>query len=80
MIVSEQEDFGKLELRINEILKEKHISKNRICKEMDIPRANFNRYCRNDFQRIDANLICKLCYYLDVDVSELIVYKRPEEE
>ena len=37
MIVSEQEDFGKLELRINEILKEKHISKNRICKEMDIP-------------------------------------------
>ena len=80
MIVSEQEDFGRLELRINEILKEKHISKNIICREMDIPRANFNRYCKNSFQRIDANLICKLCYYLDVNVSELIVYKKPEEK
>ena len=80
MLVSEQENFGRLELRINELLKEKRVSKNRICKDMDIPRANFNRYCRNDFQRIDANLICKLCYYLDVDVSDLVVYKKPKEK
>jgi len=72
-------DCGSLELRIEAVLKEKGISKNQICKEMDIPRPNFNRYCKNSFQRIDANLICKLCYYLDVNVSELIVYKRPEE-
>ena len=80
MLVSERDNFGAIELRINEILREKHISKNKICKEMDFPRANFNRYCRNDFQRIDANLICKLCYYLDVDVGDLIVYKRPENK
>ncbi len=73
-------DCGSLRLRIEEILKEKGISKNQVCKEMDIPRPNFNRYCKNGFQRIDANLICKLCYYLDVDVSDLIVYKRPEEK
>ena len=80
MLVSERDNFGAMELRINEILREKHISKNKICKEMVIPRANFNRYCRNDFQRIDANLICKLCFYLEVDVGDLIVYKRPESK
>ena len=80
MLVSERENFGSVELRINEVLKEKQISKNRICKDMDIPRANFNRYCKNSFQRIDANLICKLCYYLEVDIGDLIVYTRPEEE
>ena len=73
-------DCGSLELRIEEVLKEKGISKNQICKDMDIPRPNFNRYCKNRFQRIDANLICKLCFYLDVDVGDLIVYKRPQEE
>ena len=73
-------DCGKLELRIEAVLKEKGISKNQICKEMDLQRPNFNRYCKNNFQRIDANLICKLCYYLDVDVADLIVYKRPEEK
>lgn len=36
--------YGELHLRINEILEEKGISKTRICKDMDIPRSNFNRY------------------------------------
>lgn len=74
----DQVDFGKIELRIMDILKEKNISKNTICKELDIPRSNFNRYCRNDFQRIDTGLLCKLCWYLDIDISELIVYKKSE--
>ena len=48
-------NYGHLELRIEELLQEKGISKNMICKELDIPRSNFNRYCRNEFQRLDAN-------------------------
>lgn len=72
-------DYGKLELRINELLKEKGISKNQICKDMDILRPNFNRYCKNDFQRLDAALLCKLCYYLDVEIGELINYLPPEQ-
>lgn len=70
-------EYGSLSLRIEEILKEKGISKNQICKDLDIPRSNFNRYCRDEFQRMDASLICKLCYYLDVDIADLIVYNKP---
>ena len=71
-------EYGKLIFRIEELLKEREISKNQICKALDIPRTNFNRYCRNDFQRLDAGLICKLCWYLKVDVGDLIRYE-PEE-
>lgn len=79
MLVSGLEGYGAVKLRIEDILKEKGISKNKICKDLDIPRGNFNRYCRNDFQRIDAALLCKLCWYLEVEISELIVYTRPEK-
>lgn len=72
-------DYGALTLNIERILKTRGISKNQICKDLDIPRANFNRYCRNDFQRMDAGLICKLCWYLKVDAGELIEYTRPEQ-
>ena len=71
-------DYGRLTLNIERILEERGISKNRICKDLDIPRANFNRYCRDDFQRLDAGLICKLCWYLDTEVGELIEYVKPE--
>lgn len=61
-----------LYLRINELLEENGISKTKICKDLDLQRGNFNRYCRGDFQRIDANLIVKLCDYFNCDVSALI--------
>ena len=69
--------YGSLHLRIDEILKEKGISKNQVCKDLDIPRSNFNRYCRDDFQRLDTKLICKLCFYLDINIYDLIEYKKP---
>lgn len=61
-----------LHLKINESLSKKGISKNRICKDLDIPRGNFNRYCRDEFQRLDANLILKLCVYFDCTIDEPI--------
>ena len=71
-------EYGKLTLNIERILAQRDISKNQICKDLDIPRSNFNKYCRSDFQRIDAGLVCKLCWYLKIDVGELIEYTRPE--
>lgn len=62
-----------LHIRIVELLNERGISKNRICKDLDLPRGNFNRYCRDEFQRIDANLIVKLCLYFKCDIEDLIV-------
>lgn len=70
--------YGQLRLNIEKILRERGISKNQICKELDIPRSNFNRYCRGDVQRIDVGLVCKLCWYLNVSVGEIIEYERPE--
>lgn len=75
-----KQKYGYLELHIEEILKKNNISKNKICKDLDIPRANLNRYCQQRFQRLDANLICKLCSYLGCNISDLIEYHEPEEK
>lgn len=68
--------MARLHMRIVELLTEKDISKNQICKDLDLPRGNFNRYCRDEFQRIDANLLLKLCEYLDCELSELLVIEK----
>lgn len=71
-----QNQYGHLEFNIEDILKERGISKNTICKELNIPRTNLNRYCKNKFQRIDANLVCKLLSYLNCGIEELISYQK----
>lgn len=65
-----------IHLRIVELLAEKGISKNRVCKDLDLPRGNFNRYCRDDFQRIDSALILKLCFYFECEIKDLIEITR----
>lgn len=69
-----------LHLRIVELLQERGISKTRICKDLDLQRGNFNRYCRDDFQRIDANLIVKLCEYLNCNVGDLLQILEKEQK
>lgn len=61
-----------LHMRIAELLKEKGISKTKICKDLDLQRGNFNKYCRDEFKRIDANLIIKLCEYFECGISDLL--------
>jgi len=57
-----------IHIRIVELLQEKKISKTKICKQ----RGNFNRYCRDDFQRIDTNFMIKLCDYFQCSFNELL--------
>lgn len=65
-----------IHMRIEELLKERGISKNQICKDLDIPRGNFNRYCRDEFQRIDANLVVKLCGYFECEIQDLMILEE----
>ena len=65
-----------LHIRLVELLQEKGISKTRVCKDLDLQRGNFNRYCRDDFQRIDANLIIKLCDYFNCTIADLLEIKE----
>lgn len=71
--------MGYLHMRINELIETAGISKNRVCKDLDIPRANFNRYCRDEFQRIDANLVCKLCEYFQCEIQDVMEYVRDDK-
>ena len=63
---------------IMELLQERWISKTRICKDLDLQRGNFNRYCRDEFQRLDANLLVRLCDYFDCDIVDLLEIREKD--
>lgn len=69
-----------IHIRIVKLLDEKGISKTRICKDLDLQRGNFNKYCRDDFHRIDANLLIKLCEYFNCGISELLEIREKSEK
>lgn len=69
-----------IHIRIKELLEEKGISKNKICKDLELPRGNFNRYCEDRFQRIDTKLVFSLCQYFSCNIGDLLQIKDSEAE
>ncbi len=68
-----------LHLRLEELLREHNYTKKRVCSAIDVERTNFNRYYRDEFQRIDANLILKLCEFFDCEPGALFeIREKPE--
>lgn len=68
-----------LHLKLPEILTEKGISRAKLCRDLNLQRTNVNRYYRDQFQRIDSDLIVRLCEYLDCDIADLLELKELEE-
>lgn len=67
-----------LHIRLEELLKERDISRARLCKDLDLQRTNLNRYYRNQGQRLDADLIVSLCKYLECEISDLLEIREKE--
>lgn len=69
----------RIHIRILELLKENGVSKTRLCKDLDLQHGNLNKYCRDDFKRIDAALIIKLCDYFNCEISDLLEIRELHE-
>lgn len=68
------EDVGYLKVKIEELLKERNISKNKICFDLRIQRTQLNRYCKGDVQRLGVNLLCRICDYTNCRIQDVIEY------
>lgn len=70
------QDFGRVVFKIDQVLEEKNISKNRLEKEANLQRTQLNSYCNNKVKRIDLVTIAKICYVLDCEIANIMEYVR----
>lgn len=60
---------------LENILKEKNISKNKVCEACRLQRTQLNNYCKNKVTRIDLNILSRLCEYLDCMPNDILKMK-----
>ena len=68
------EDYGKVIFKIDQVLEEKNISKNKLEKEANLQRTQLNSYCNNKVKRIDLVTIAKICHVLECEIKDIIEY------
>ena len=69
-------NYGKVEIVLKDILEKKDISRNKLCTMIAANYDLVNRYYNNKVTRIDLDIVARICYVLDCEVSDLIKYEK----
>lgn len=67
-------DYGHLEIRLTELLKEKSLSKYKLSHLAEMNWKQIDNYCNNEITRLDTHVLCKLCTVLECDIHDLLVF------
>ena len=69
-------NYGKIEFNIRNIMKEKNITRNKLAMLTGATYNVINRYYNNEISRLDLDVLARICYVLDCNVSDIITYKK----
>lgn len=73
-------EFGTIELHLDELMKKRNISINKLSFRAEMQRTQLKKYCRNEVQRLDISVLSRLCYALDCDITDIITYTPPQKK
>lgn len=62
-----------VKLRLKDILDEKGISQRKLALAIDVRPATINHLCKDDVNAVYLDTLDKICEYLEIELSELMV-------
>ena len=71
---SNPESYGEIRIRLNEILEQRDISLNQLSFRAEMQRSQLRNYRDNKIQRLDIDILKRLCYVLNCNLHDLIEY------
>ena len=74
------ESYGTIRIKLNELLEESGMSKNKLSHRAEMQRTQINNFCNNKITRLDVDVLARICAVFDCQISDLLEYIPPEEE
>ena len=69
-------EYGSIQLHLDEIMQERGINRNQLAKQIGSRFEVINNWCKGDVERIDLDVLARICCVLDCSVSDLLEYKK----
>ncbi len=72
--------YGTIKIKLDELIANKKISKNKLGHLAEMQRTQINNYCRNDITRLDTDVLARICTVLECEIGDLLEFVPPTEE
>lgn len=74
------EQYGEVTLHLDEMIEKSGLSKNKVAFRAEIQRTQLNNYCKGKIQRIDLDVLARLCSVLNCTPGDLLEYKPTNDK
>lgn len=73
------EKYGTIRIKLNELLENSGLSKNKLSHRAEMQRTQINNFCKNKVTRLDTDVLARICTVFHCEISDLLEFVPPEE-
>ncbi len=70
-------NYGTVTCSIKKIMQERNLTKTQLAKRTGLHHIVLERYITGNIARYDGDVLAKLCYVLNCDLTDIISYNKP---
>ena len=67
-------DYGRVELRLKELMDARGITRNQLAKLIDARFEVVGKWYKGEVEKMDLDILARICYALDCRIEDILVY------
>ena len=72
-------DPGIIKLKLGSFMDKNGYSKSGLARASNVDYRIIKRLCEDDVQRVDLDILARICYSLECDLPDILEYQQPNE-
>ena len=72
-------DYGQISFNLDKMIEKSGLSKNKVAFRAEIQRTQLNNYCKGKIQRIDLDVLARLCTVIQCTPGDLLEFKNTDD-
>lgn len=78
-VVFSMKEYGHIEIHLKELMEERGVTRNALAKATNTRFEVINKWYQGHVEKIDADVLARICYILDCNPGDIILYTVSDE-